>query len=251
MIYKQFQTARTQKQKRFALLIDPDNIDKSGLLELKSQISKSSVDFFFLGGSLVRQDNLEFCARFLKQHFSIPIVLFPGDHYQISPLADAILFLSLISGRNAELLIGKQVLAASHLRRSGLEVLSTGYILVDGGIPTTVSYISQTLPVPRDKPDIAVSTALAGEMLGMGLVFLDTGSGARYTVSPEMIREVKKEVEVPVIVGGGIRTGERALELCQAGADIIVVGNAIEEDPGRLIEISNAVRSFNEIKELS
>lgn len=251
MIYGQFEKARQQKQKRFALLIDPDNVDSSHLLRLKSYIIQSNIDFIFLGGSLVRYDNMEKCIRFLREYLSIPVVLFPGDHYQITPLADAILFLSLISGRNPDLLIGKQVLAAPHLKRSGIEVMPTGYLLIDGGRPTTVSYMSQTLPIPHDKPEIAVSTALAGEMLGLKLIFLDAGSGANHAVPVEMIRQVKKEVEVPLIVGGGIRDGDTAVKICEAGADVIVVGNAIEEDPERIIEISAAVQSFNSIKELS
>jgi len=251
MIYAQFETARQQKQKRFALLIDPDNVDSSHLMRLKSYINKSHIDFFFLGGSLVQHDNLEKCIRFIRKYFTIPVVLFPGDHYQITPLADAILFLSLISGRNPDLLIGKQVLAAPHLRRSGIEVVPTGYLLIDGGRPTTVSYMSQTLPIPHDKPEIAVSTALAGEMLGLKLIFLDAGSGAGVSVSEEMVRQVKKEIDVPLVVGGGIRDGNTARRICEAGADVIVVGNAIEEDPQRIIEISAAVQSFNSINELS
>lgn len=250
MIYDQFETARKQKRKCFALLIDPDNVDPSHLLRLKSYILESAIDFIFLGGSLVRRDNLDDCARFFKENFSIPLVLFPGDHYQITPRADAILFLSLISGRNPDLLIGKHVLAAAHLRRSRIEVLSTGYLLVDGGTPTAVSYMSQTLPIPNNKPEIAVSTALAGEMLGMKLIFMDAGSGAGQSVSAEMVQQVKNEINIPLIVGGGIRDGETALKLCKAGADVIVVGNAIEKDPERIIEISSAIDSFNSIRQL-
>lgn len=251
MIYAQFETARQQKRKCFALLIDPDNVDPSGLLKLKSYILESAVDFIFLGGSLVQHDNLDDCARFFKENFSIPVVLFPGDHYQITPRADAILFLSLISGRNPDLLIGKHVLAAAHLRRSRIEVLPTGYLLVDGGTPTAVSYMSQTLPIPRNKPEIAVSTALAGEMLGMKLIFMDAGSGACESVSPDMVHQVKNEVNVPLIVGGGIKDGQSALELCRAGADVIVVGNAVEKDPERIVEISSVIDSFNSIRQLS
>lgn len=250
MIYDLFQTARAQSRKIFALLIDPDDTDESGLMELKSHIDESLIDFFFLGGSLVRQDNLELCIRFLKEHFSIPVVLFPGDQYQISPEADGILFLSLISGRNPELLIGKHVLAAAHIRRSRLEVLPTGYLLIDGGRPTTASYMSQTAPIPQDKPDIAASTALAGELLGLRLIYLDAGSGAQNRIPVQMIEKVKKEISVPLIVGGGIRDAEGATEVCRAGADVIVVGNAVEKDPKKVIEISDAVRRFNTIDEL-
>ena len=179
----------------------------------------------------------------LKKNSDIPVILFPGSTFQISFHADAILFLSLISGRNPELLIGKQVIAAPYLRKSSLEILSTGYMLVDGGVPTTVSYISGTTPIPADKPEIAMCTAMAGEMLGMKLLYLDAGSGARQPASNQMIRMLSDNTSVPLILGGGVRTPELAFEKAKAGADITVVGNAIEKDPELIIEIANAIHA--------
>jgi phosphoglycerol geranylgeranyltransferase len=164
---------------------------------------------------------------------------------QISEKADGLLFLSLISGRNPEMLIGRHVLAAPVLKRTNLEIISTGYMLIDSGSPTSVSYMSGTVPIPHDKEDIAVCTAMAGEMLGMKLIYLDAGSGARFTVSNNMIEEVKKNTGIPLIVGGGIRTAEKAIEICQAGADIIVIGNALEKDPERITDISSAVHALH------
>jgi len=250
-IYDRFIAAHRHRKKCLALLIDPDNTSRGHLEKLKTSIDQCQVDFIFVGGSLLQENNLDFCLAFVKENFQVPSVLFPGDVFQINPRADGILFLSLISGRNPELLIGKHVIAAPYIRRSRLEVIPTGYILVDGGRPTTVSYMSQTAPIPQDKPDIAGSTASAGELLGLRVIYLDAGSGARDPVSAAMIRQVKKDTDIPLIVGGGIRSGEQARVMCEAGADILVVGNAIEKDPSRILEISAAVTSFNEINEYS
>lgn len=251
MIYDSFYAAHRQRKKCLALLIDPDNTDKVHLEELTKWVSRCSIDYIFVGGSLLKEDNLDYCLDYIKDHFHMPSVLFPGDIFQINSKADGILLLSLISGRNPELLIGRHVTAAPHLKRSNLEIIPTGYILVDGGQPTTVSYMSQTMPVPRDKPDIASCTASAGELLGLRVIYLDSGSGARESVSEEMIRQVKKETDIPLIVGGGIRTGEQAHSMCEAGADILVVGNAVEKDPSQLIEISTAIDKFNTIIQFS
>ncbi len=251
MIYDRFYTAHRLKKKCLALLIDPDNINRDHLEELKRWINRCQIDFIFVGGSLIKEDNLEFCLDYVKQNFKIPTVLFPGDIMQINSRADGILLLSLISGRNPELLIGKHVTAAPYLRRSQLEIIPTGYILVDGGQPTTVSYMSQTMPIPRDKPDIAGCTASAGELLGLRVIYLDSGSGAQESVSPEMIRQVKNDTDIPLIVGGGIRSGRQASRMCQAGADILVVGNAVEKDPSQIIEISAAVEAFNKVTQYS
>ncbi len=174
------------------------------------------------------------------------MVLFPGNSLHIEPTADAILFLSLISGRNPEFLIGQHVIAAPLLRKSGLEVLPTGYMLVDSGAQTTVSYISGTMPLPADKPGVAACTAMAGEMLGLQLMYLDAGSGARRPVSPDMIAAVRSVVDVPIIVGGGINSGEKAYNALKAGADLIVVGNGIEQDPDLLPQLSAVVREINQ-----
>ena len=226
-IYNNILTRSKKGKKQFAVLIDPD---KSATIREVIKRSEKKVDYFFVGGSLLTTNNLESCIKTIKDHSDIPILLFPGSVLQISELADAVLFLSLISGRNAELLIGKHVTAAPLIRSSKLEVISTGYMLVDGGKPTTASYISNTNPIPADKDEIAMSTAMAGEMLGMKLIYADAGSGAENAVNESMITRVKKNISVPLVVGGGIRTAAKALKTYEAGADIVVIGNAIEKD---------------------
>jgi len=223
--------ARQAQRKQLAVLIDPDRQAPDQLDGLLGRSLLADVDFFLVGGSLLTANALDATLVAIKNRCNKPIVLFPGSIHQISSLADALLFLSLISGRNPELLIGNHVLAAPMLRESGLEVLPTGYMLIDGGRPTTVSYISNTLPIPADKPDIAACTAMAGEMLGLGLIYLDSGSGALQAVSPATISAVRQVVSLPIIVGGGIRRPEQALAAWQAGADVVVVGNAFEREP--------------------
>ena len=167
---------------------------------------------------------------FIKKNSKIPVIIFPGSNLHIDDNADALLFLSLISGRNPEFLIGQQVVVAPKLKGTSLEILPTGYILVDGGKPTTVSYISNTAPIPADKPEIVAATAWAGELMGLQLIYLDSGSGALYPVSASVIHKVRQWVSKPMIVGGGIDTPEKAKACWEAGADIVVVGNAIEKD---------------------
>lgn len=176
----------------------------------------------------------------------MPVVLFPGNSLHIEPSADAILFLSLISGRNPEFLIGQHVIAAPLLKKSGLEILPTGYMLVDSGTATTVSYVSGTTPLPYDKPSVAACTAMAGEMLGLQIMYLDAGSGARRPVSPDLVAAVRAAVDTPIVVGGGINTGEKAYNAFKAGADLIVVGNGIEQDPDLLPQLSAVVQEFNQ-----
>lgn len=194
-----------------------------------------------VGGSLLLDDQFEKTLTRLRRSCGAPIVLFPGNNYQLSKQADAILLLSLISGRNPEFLIGQHVVAAPQIRESGLEVIPTGYMLIDGGRISTTSYMTQTVPIPYDKPDIAVATAMAGEMLGLQTIYLEAGSGANRSVSAEMLRAVKSSVSIPIITGGGIRTPEQAEALVSAGSDMIVVGNILEKQPELLMEISLAV----------
>lgn len=175
----------------------------------------------------------------------MPVLLFPGSPSQISKRADALLYLSLISGRNADLLIGQHVISAPFVRASGLEIISTGYMVIDGGAPTTVSYISNATPIPADKADIALCTAMAGEMLGHKLIYMDAGSGAKKPISETMIAAVAQSITVPLVIGGGIRDAEKAYLNCKAGADIIVVGNAIEKEASLVKEISDAVHSVS------
>jgi len=246
-IFEQMVDAKRVGEKKFAMLIDPDKVRMQEIDRIVHQAIASQVDYFFVGGSLIVNNALDECLAEIKSRCTIPLILFPGDSYQLSYRADAILFLSLISGRNAELLIGKHVITAPYLKLSDLEVISCGYMLVDGGVATTVSYMSNTLPIPSDKEDIAVCTALAGEMLGLKLMYLDAGSGAILPVSENMVESVSNAIDAPLIVGGGIDTPEKALRNVRAGADIIVVGNAIEKNPALIQEISHAVHSVTTV----
>ncbi len=243
-IYNKIISDKKANKKSFALLIDPDKQDLSQLLTIINKAEKAKVDYFFVGGSLLTYDSLDTCLKTIKNNSTIPVVLFPGNAMQVNDKADGILFLSLISGRNAEMLIGKQVITAPILKQSSLEVLSTGYILVDSGKPTTASYMSNTTPIPADKDTVSACTAMAGEMLGLKLIFMDGGSGAKNPISSKMIATVSKSIDAPLIIGGGINSGEKALVNCKAGADNIVVGNAIEKNEDLISEISSAVHQF-------
>ena len=242
-IYNSLTEKKRQGKKSFAVLIDPDKVNKPMLDELTGLCIAAKVDYLLVGGSLVISNHLDDCVQHIKQNCSIPVILFPGSPSQISKYADALLYLSLISGRNPELLIGQHVVSAPFVRQSGLEIMSTGYIVVDGGAPTTVSYISNASPVPSDKNEIAMCTAMAGEMLGMKLIYMDSGSGAKRPISETMIESVAKSISSPLIIGGGITDPEKAYLNCKAGADVIVVGNAIEKDASLIKEMSDAVHS--------
>ena len=244
-IYQELLAKKSKGKKSFAVLIDPDKIQTEVLDELIALGTKAQVDYWLVGGSLVVSNKLDELVRHLKANSNIPVILFPGSPSQVTRHADALLYLSLISGRNPELLIGQHVLSAPFIKKSGLEILSTGYMVIDGGAPTTVSYISNATPIPSDKNDIALCTALAGEMLGMKLIYLDAGSGAKKPVETAMIRTVAAQIEVPLIIGGGITTPKKAKENCEAGADLIVIGNAIEKDPLLIQSISAAIHSLN------
>ena len=243
-IYHSFSDRKRAGKKSFAVLIDPDKVNDQSMAKLIELSVSSKVDYFFVGGSLVVSNYLDQCLQLIRKSCSIPTVLFPGSPSQVSKYADALLYLSLISGRNAELLIGQHVVSAPMVKKSGLEVMSTGYMVVDGGAPTPVSYISNSSPLPSDKSEIAVCTALAGEMLGMKLIYMDAGSGAKNPISETMISKVAQSIAVPLIVGGGIVDPEKAYLNCKAGADIIVVGNAIEKDSSLIREMADAVHSI-------
>ena len=242
-IYTYILQSKKAGKKLFAILIDPDKQDKTKLSSVIKQANKNKVDFFFVGGSLLTNDSLDFSISTIKENSDIPVVLFPGNAMQVNNKADGILFLSLISGRNAEMLIGKQVITAPILKNSDLEVISTGYMLIDSGKSTTASYMSNTTPIPHDKNEVAVCTAIAGEMLGMNLIFMDGGSGAINPISNEMIKSVSEKIDCPLIIGGGIDSSEKAIEKLNVGADIIVVGNAIEKDKKLISEIANIVHT--------
>ena len=231
-------------QKMVAVLIDPDKSADHRLDTLVFHPNFDQVDFLFVGGSLVTDGSMKTCLAELKKRTNKPLIIFPGSPNQIDDQADAILLLSLISGRNSDLLIGRHVESAHKLKRSGLEILATGYILIDGGRTTTVSYISGTAPIPQDKPSIAAATALAGSQLGKKLIYLDCGSGAHHHTSPQLIAAVKNEVDTPVIVGGGIKTREDAETVFTAGADVVVVGNKLEDNPEFLTELVKAKARF-------
>jgi len=230
-------------QKSFALLLDPDHFHPERDKELIQRSEAHGIHYIFIGGSLVQSSRLDEMIQGLKAITTIPIVLFPGSVLQVSGEADALFFLSLISGRNPEMLIGNHVIAAPYVKKSGLEVIPTGYMLIDSGRQTTASYMSNTMPIPHDKPDIAKCTALAGEMLGLKVIYMDGGSGAMNPISPEMIYSVSGAVDIPIIVGGGIKNKTTAIQILNAGADIIVVGNALERDPSSSIldEVTQAV----------
>ena len=244
-LYNQLQEAKAKVQNKFAVLIDPDQLRLGKLDTILQNAMDANVDYFLVGGSLIVNDMLDKVLVGIRELCNIPQILFPGNSFQLSNKADALLFLSLISGRNAELLIGKHVITAPFLRKSSLEIMSTGYMLIDGGAATTVSYMSNTNPIPRDKNDIAVCTAMAGELLGLKMIYMDAGSGAQTPIPESMISAVSNNINIPLIIGGGIKTPEKALANVQAGADMIVVGNAIENDPTLVAELSHAVHSMN------
>ncbi|RFS17424.1 geranylgeranylglyceryl/heptaprenylglyceryl phosphate synthase [Emticicia sp. C21] len=236
---------KQQKKKALAVLLDPDKVETTAFNHFLYNCVENRVDFFFVGGSLITNNIMAEMVGSIHSQTNIPVIIFPGNSLHIEPSADGILLLSLISGRNPDYLIGQHVIAAPILKQSGLEILSTGYILVDSGRQTTVSYISNTTPIPHDKPDIAACTAIAGELLGLKLIYLDGGSGAMYPVSPKMIRRVSENIDAPLIVGGGINSAEKAHDALEAGADIIVIGNAFEKNPTLLPEIAEVIQSFN------
>ena len=244
-IYSSLVESKAQGRKQFAVLIDPDKLSTGEIARIVEASVKSSVDFLFVGGSLLTKNNLDPCLKQLKESCNIPVILFPGDIMQINPSADGILLLSLISGRNAEMLIGKHVVAAPYLKESKLEILPTGYMLIESGKTTTAQYISSTAPIPSDKNDIAICTAIAGEMLGLKLIYLDAGSGANAPVPVDMIQNVHNNISVPLVVGGGITTPEKAYEISKAGADLVVIGNAIENETSLISDFAYAISTLN------
>lgn len=235
-VYDYIEERRQRGDKMFVVLIDPDKFSEGMLDKLSSLLSVRRADMIFVGGSLVMSDIGE-VVKMLKSRFDIPVVLFPGSAQQFTEEADALLFLSLITGRNAEYLIGQHVMSSVRIKRSGVEVIPTGYMLVEGGVMTSVEYISGTQPLPRSKDDIAVATAVAGELLGLKMLYLEAGSGAKECVPESMIRAVRSSVGLPIIVGGGLRSIEDIDKAYSAGADLVVVGTAIEKIMNSDVEI--------------
>jgi putative glycerol-1-phosphate prenyltransferase len=238
-VFEQMSAAQKNGTKQLAVLLDPDKWTDQDGAYLVQLAAEAGVHYFFVGSSIITSSVSDALIQTLRQWApNIPVVLFPGNATHLHSNADAVLLLSLISGRNPDFLIGQHVIAAPYLARSPLEVISTGYILVDGGTNTSVQYMSNTQPIPAQKNDIAVATALAGVLLGMKTVYLEAGSGALQPVHPAMIQAVRQSVAVPLIVGGGIRSAAQAATAFEAGADILVLGNVLEKDPEVLHQIA-------------
>ena len=239
--YSSILKSKEQGKKQFAVLIDPDKFKSTKIIKLAESVG---TDFILVGGSLISSGNFEKCIKNIKAITSIPVIIFPGNNLQVSKSADSILLLSLISGRNPDFLIGQHVISAPFLKSSGLEIIPTGYMLIESEKQTAASYMSNTIPIPNDKYDIAMSTAMAGDMLGLKLIYMDAGSGAKKSVPSEMINKVSSSIKIPLVIGGGINSAAKATAACKAGADIIVVGNALEKDSSLIRNISHAIHKF-------
>ncbi len=244
-IVNSLQDKKKNGQKAVAILIDPDKFDIHSIGRLLVEATNGHIDYFFVGGSLISNYIFEEVINCIKNSCDVPVIIFPGNYLHVSPEADAIMFLSLISGRNPDLLIGQHVIAAPVIKKSGIEVIPTGYMLIDGGKPTTVSYMSTTQPIPADKPEIAQCTAMAGEMLGLGMIYLDAGSGAMNPVSKEMVSSVAKNINIPLIVGGGLNSLSKIDNAISAGADMVVIGNGIEKNPDLMTGVSEYFQKYN------
>ncbi len=234
---------KLKKEKLFSLLIDPEKYNTNTLIKTIQIANENKVDYFFVGGSLI-SDKIDKTITIIKRNSSIPVLLFPGSYLQISNNADGILFNSLISGRNPDYLIGNHVVIAPLLKKSKLEVIPTGYILVNGKRITSVEYMSNTTPIPPEKLDIIIATAQAGEMLGLKLIYLEAGSGADEPVNSNIISNVKKNIELPLIVGGGLKNPKEVDTILRAGADMIVIGNAVENNIQQLISLCKTTKKI-------
>jgi phosphoglycerol geranylgeranyltransferase len=236
---------RDERGAGYLVLIDPDKNEAGKLPSFVREATEAGVDGFLVGGSLMLTNEFESQLQTIKRNTTVPVLIFPGSLFQVSSIADAILFLVLISGRNPEHLIGNQVVAAPIIKRSGLEAISTGYMLVEAGKTTSAEFMSNTKPIPRNKPDIALAHALAAELIGIKLLYLDAGSGAELSVPDEMIRRITEHCSLPVIIGGGVRTPEDAQKKAAAGASFVVTGTITEERNHRsfIKEFADAVHS--------
>lgn len=219
-----------QKSPGYFVLLDPDKIKEKDLKPIVKRISNSKAIGILIGTSLLLSPNFDQFVKKVKKYSTKPVVIFPGGCYQLSRYADGILFITLLSGRNPQYLIGDQVKAASLIYHYGLETIPTGYMLIASGGTTSVEFISNTVPIPRDKPDIMLGHALAGYFLGLKLLYLDAGSGAKKIVPKEFVQLIKKNIETPIMVGGGIEEASKAKELIDSGADFVVIGNILERD---------------------
>jgi putative glycerol-1-phosphate prenyltransferase len=243
MLYKYIHET-LEKRKMFALQVDPDKYDDGALVRIGEAAGRNGIDFILAGGSLI-SNPIEHVVRILKENCDVPVILFPGNVMQISDNADGIFLLCLISGRNPEYLIGNHVIAAPVLKRSRLEIIPTSYVLIENGRLTSVEYISNTKPIPADKVELAVATAMAGEMLGHKLLYLEAGSGAIEPVKTNLIKEVKKNISIPLVVGGGIQKPDQVKAIYDAGADVIVIGTALEQDLSNLEILAGAAFEYN------
>lgn len=248
-IYNHLLNTIQLKGAAYLILLDPDKLPALRLPGFLKHCEKSGVDGFLIGGSLMMSNNFESFIKVVKENSELPAIIFPGGVNQVSPVADAILFLSVVSGRNADHLIGKHVIAAPLIKKAGIEPISTGYILVESGQTTTAVYMSGSMPVPRNKPEIAAATALASEYLGMKLIYLEAGSGAIESVPDEMVKAVSDVCKIPVIVGGGIKTPQAARNKVENGAGIIVTGNFFENENNwdMIRDFANAVHIKNPV----
>jgi phosphoglycerol geranylgeranyltransferase len=224
------------RKKMLALLIDPEETGCEDIPVLLDYANEAGVSFVLVGGSLVNRP-VDRHIEVIRNSTSARVLLFPGSPGQLSNKADGLLLLSLISGRNPEFLIGNHVIAAQFLKNSSLEIIPAGYMLIENGTISSAEYISNTKPLPRDKPGIAVSTAIAGEMLGLKLIYLEGGSGAGSIIPPGLISAVRESISIPLVVGGGIRNAADLRTVFDAGADIAVIGNAAEQNPGIFREL--------------
>ncbi len=231
------------EHKQISVLIDPDKHSQQSLTQLLSEANDAEVDFLMIGSSLLL-GGIDDCIDLIRNYSDIPLILFPGQLLQLSFSVDAILFLSLVSGRNPDLLIGRHIEAAPLIKKFGIESIPTGYIIVESGRVTSVEYMSNTRPLPSDKPDIAMATAQAAELLGMKLIYMDAGSGALNPISCKMISSVKSSINIPLIIGGGLRSEAQVLSACTAGADIVVIGNIFEKSSKLLANFTSIVHGF-------
>ncbi|MBC8233298.1 geranylgeranylglyceryl/heptaprenylglyceryl phosphate synthase [bacterium] len=240
---------RTHAKAGYLVLIDPDRRTVAESLEFAQCAEEAGVDALLVGGSLLVSDRMDATIQGIKEKTSIPVIIFPGASHHVSRYADAILFLSLVSGRNSEFLIGEHVKAAPRIKYYGLEPIPTGYLLIDGGAQTSVGFMSGTTPIPRDKSGIAWIHALAAEYLGMKLIYLETGSGAKCPVPDEMITSVREQISIPIIVGGGISNPQVAAAKVRAGADFIVTGNILENSGNSklIVEFVNAIHGARNV----
>ena len=244
-VFKRLVKNSEEKGASFLLLIDPDRVEKDRLSELIYKGSTGGVDAFLVGSSFLIHNTFEDTLKQIKQATDLPVIIFPGGVNQVSGYADAILYLSLISGRNPDYLFGHHVAAAPLIRELKLEVISTGYILIESGKMRTVEYISNTKPIPRDKKELVMAHSLAAEYMGMSLIYLEGGSGAENSIPVTIISSVRDYISIPIMTGGGIKTPETARKMVEAGASFVVIGNAIEKckDPALIEEFAGAIHS--------